>query len=196
MRRNPWNEVECGSHYARALASWSVLMTLSGYRYSAIDQHLAFSPVMNSENFRCFYAAGPAWGVYSQQTQDSSQAIRLEVSHGELLLRYVGLTCGVGSEKISVSNLRGAGQRVDQRVQAESERCECATRPRTAADNPQRHGPSVSSVARLGAQVLFLIKNGSQSWAFVVGEAANVRALLRQLIPERANRLPPTAMSR
>jgi len=28
-RRNPWNEVECGSHYARALASWSVLLALS-----------------------------------------------------------------------------------------------------------------------------------------------------------------------
>jgi hypothetical protein len=64
---------------------------------------------MNTENFRCFYAAGPAWGVYSQQTQDSSQAVRLEVSQGELPLRYVSLKCGVGSEKISVSNLRGPG---------------------------------------------------------------------------------------
>ena len=35
LRRNPWNEVECGSHYARALASWSVLTALSGYGYSA-----------------------------------------------------------------------------------------------------------------------------------------------------------------
>jgi hypothetical protein len=34
-RRNPWNEVECGSHYARALASWSLLLGLSGYEYSA-----------------------------------------------------------------------------------------------------------------------------------------------------------------
>jgi uncharacterized protein (DUF608 family) len=105
-RRNPWNEVECGSHYARALASWSVLMALSGYRYSAIDQEVTFSPVMNAENFRCFYAASTAWGVYSQQMQESSQAVRLEVSHGELPLRYVSLKCGLG-EKISVSDLRG-----------------------------------------------------------------------------------------
>ena len=34
-RRNPWNEVECGSHYARALSVWSVLLALSGYHYSA-----------------------------------------------------------------------------------------------------------------------------------------------------------------
>jgi non-lysosomal glucosylceramidase len=108
-RRNPWNEVECGSHYARALASWSVLLALCGYRYSAIDQELAFSPVMNPENFRCFYAAGPAWGVYSQQTRDSSQAVRLEVSHGELLLRYLTLRGGLGNGKISVSSVRGPG---------------------------------------------------------------------------------------
>ena len=107
VRRNPWNEVECGSHYARALASWSVLMALSGFRYSAVDQHIVFSPVMNAESFRCFYAAGPAWGVYSQQTQDSSQTIRLEVSHDELPLRCVSLKCGLGGEKISLSNLRG-----------------------------------------------------------------------------------------
>jgi non-lysosomal glucosylceramidase len=109
LRRNPWNEVECGSHYARALASWSVLMALSGYRYSAIDQQLAFSPVMNSEDFRCFYAAGPAWGVYSQQIQNASRAIRLEVSHGELPLRYLTLKSGLVGEKIVVSNLRGPG---------------------------------------------------------------------------------------
>jgi hypothetical protein len=109
LRRNPWNEVECGSHYARALASWSVLMALSGYRYSAIDQQLGFAPVINAGDFRCFFAAGPAWGVYSQRLENSAQAIRLEVVHGELPLRLLNLKHGLGSEKILVANLHVAG---------------------------------------------------------------------------------------
>ena len=31
--RNPWNEIECGGHYARAMSSWSLLSGASGYEY-------------------------------------------------------------------------------------------------------------------------------------------------------------------
>ncbi len=34
IRRNPWNEPECGHHYARALASWSSVLALSGFEYA------------------------------------------------------------------------------------------------------------------------------------------------------------------
>jgi len=107
LRRNPWNEVECGSHYARALASWSLLVALSGYRYSAINQSLSFSPVINAEDFRCFFAAGPAWGVYSQKIQPSSQEVRLEVSYGNLPLRYLKVSSRLVDGKFSIVNLRG-----------------------------------------------------------------------------------------
>ncbi len=107
LRRNPWNEVECGSHYARALASWSLLTALSGYQYSAIDQSLAFSPVINAEDFRCFFAAGPTWGMYSQKSQNASQMVRLEVSHGKLPLRYVTVNSQSRNGKVSVTNLHG-----------------------------------------------------------------------------------------
>lgn len=112
LRRNPWNEVECGSHYARALASWSVLIALSGFRYSAVEQRLAFAPVINSRDFNCFFAAGTAWGVYSQKVENSSQAARLEVLHGELPLQYLTLKNETGERNLSAAEFRIAGKQV------------------------------------------------------------------------------------
>ncbi len=108
LRRNPWNEVECGSHYARALASWSVLLALSGYTCSAKDQRLSFAPVLNPEDFRCFFAAGSGWGAYSQRIQDASLAVRLEVHHGQVSLRHLKLKNDTGAV-LAVTDLTGPG---------------------------------------------------------------------------------------
>ncbi len=82
LRRNPWDEFECGHHYARALASWSLLLALSGFQYSAVDQRLSFRPRLEGD-FRCFWAAGTAWGTYAR----IGGAHRLDVLHGRLVLR-------------------------------------------------------------------------------------------------------------
>ena len=44
-RRNPFNEIECGDHYARALAGWSVLRALTGVDYDATTGTLTVAPV-------------------------------------------------------------------------------------------------------------------------------------------------------
>ena len=61
VRRNPWNQIEWGNHYSRAMASYSVLLALSGFRYSAVDGEIVFQPRIRPEDFRCFFAAGSAW---------------------------------------------------------------------------------------------------------------------------------------
>ena len=40
IQRNPWNEIECGGHYARAMSSWSLLLALSGWEYDGPRQAL------------------------------------------------------------------------------------------------------------------------------------------------------------
>lgn len=40
IKRNPFNQYECGSWYARALASYSLIQALTGVRYDAVTKAL------------------------------------------------------------------------------------------------------------------------------------------------------------
>lgn len=86
-RRNPWNEFECGSHYARSLASWSLLTALSGFQFDMSRGLLGFAPRLWPEDFTCFWSVGGAWGLYRQSAHDAN----LEVLYGELPLRRLEL---------------------------------------------------------------------------------------------------------
>jgi len=90
-KRNPWDEVECGHHYARAMSSWSLIVALSGYHYDAGRQHLAFAPRLNPENFRCFFSAGTAWGRFSQSIMEGDYTAELRPAWGELTLKTLKL---------------------------------------------------------------------------------------------------------
>ena len=61
-RRNPWNEFECGSNYARSMASYSLLLALSGFSFDLRSGHLGFRPVVPAARFRCFWSIDGAWG--------------------------------------------------------------------------------------------------------------------------------------
>jgi non-lysosomal glucosylceramidase len=90
-RRNPWNEPECGDHYARAMASWALILALSGYGYSAPEGKLSFSPKVNREDFSCFYSTGSGWGVFTQRLTPKRRRAVIDVKYGELELRELGL---------------------------------------------------------------------------------------------------------
>ena len=68
-RHNPWNEVECGDHYARALASWGCLIAVSGFVYDGPAGRLGFAPRWQAENFRAFFTAAEGWGTIEQVRQ-------------------------------------------------------------------------------------------------------------------------------
>ena len=87
IRRNPWDEFECGHHYARALSSWALLLALSGYRYSAPAGRLGFAPRVAADDFRCFFTAGTAWGT----VEITARGATLSVQAGELRLAELAL---------------------------------------------------------------------------------------------------------
>jgi hypothetical protein len=84
VKRNPWDEFECGHHYARALSSWALLLALQGYQYSAPEARLRFAPKVAPDTFRSFFTAGEAWGRVEIFARD---AATLSVFGGELQLR-------------------------------------------------------------------------------------------------------------
>jgi non-lysosomal glucosylceramidase len=61
-RRSPWNEAECGNHYARSLASWGPLLALSGVDYDAPSATLTVRPRLDAPVVRCVFTAGRGWG--------------------------------------------------------------------------------------------------------------------------------------
>ncbi|HEY7696775.1 MAG TPA: GH116 family glycosyl hydrolase, partial [Vicinamibacteria bacterium] len=107
-RRNPWNEVECGNHYARALASWSLLLALSGFHYSAPQKSMSFAPrVGDGEKFASFWSVGePGYGLYEQERSGSAFSASLKLLHGS----------GIEIASLSLPSARaGVDVRVDGR---------------------------------------------------------------------------------
>jgi hypothetical protein len=72
-RRNPWDEVECGHHYARAMASWALLPALSGFSCDVDRKVLRFAPTIYQHNFRTVFTCGAGWGIYTQVAESAAE---------------------------------------------------------------------------------------------------------------------------
>jgi non-lysosomal glucosylceramidase len=91
LRRNPWDEVECGHHYARSMSSWALLLALSGFHYDAARGSISFAPAMQDDDFRCFFSAGTGWGSFEQQRGRRALSASLTLDYGKLHLRRLSL---------------------------------------------------------------------------------------------------------
>ena len=59
--RNPYNEYECGHFYARALASYGLLQSMSGACYDALTKTLTINPA-NKGDFKSFLSTNTGYG--------------------------------------------------------------------------------------------------------------------------------------
>ena len=108
-RRNPWNEFECGSNYARSMASYALLNAFSGFQFDLREGMLGFEPVEKEFPFVSFWSVSGAWG----KVEIAEDEFRLTVLGGEIELKKLRMpiqtanTCTVNAQKIAFSNQDG-----------------------------------------------------------------------------------------
>lgn len=90
-RRSPWNEIECGDHYARPMSSWMLLEMAAGFFYSAPDRAMQFSPRVTPENFKSFFITGSGWGSIAQQRSEAEQTVTIAVRYGRVEIASLSL---------------------------------------------------------------------------------------------------------
>jgi len=88
-KQNPWNDIECGDHYVRALASWALLEAASGFRYDAGTAEIGFAPVLTPEDYRASFVARDGWGTFSQRVSGDGQVETITPVHGSLAVKVL-----------------------------------------------------------------------------------------------------------
>ncbi|MDR1024532.1 MAG: hypothetical protein LBL56_02310 [Treponema sp.] len=61
--RNPFNEMECGSNYARSMASYALLLAYSGFSFDMPRGEIGFAPIRDG---KYFWSLDKAWGTFEQ----------------------------------------------------------------------------------------------------------------------------------
>jgi hypothetical protein len=97
LKRNPFDEPECGHHYARAMASWAALLACSGFNYSAVQKSMEFTA--NTGTY--FWSNGSAWGTCKIEGKEA----QLTVMMGKLQLSSFTLK-GLATKKLKNCNLQ------------------------------------------------------------------------------------------
>ncbi|HIJ73601.1 MAG TPA: hypothetical protein HPP83_05810 [Candidatus Hydrogenedentes bacterium] len=87
IRRNPWDECECGHHYARAMASYALVPALSGFTFDMGLGAIGFEPRINPDNFKAFWTLDGVWGTYTQKGKKAA----LDVLWGKFTLSRLDL---------------------------------------------------------------------------------------------------------
>jgi uncharacterized protein (DUF608 family) len=94
--RNPWNEYECGNYYARAMASYALMGALSGFRYSAVERTLWFSPRVETRPFKCFFSTAFGFGTIALQ----GRAVSIHLIEGQLPIEKMVFTDAEGTRTV------------------------------------------------------------------------------------------------
>jgi len=74
-KRSPFDEAECGHHYARAMTAYGAVLALTGFHYSGVEKSMKFNPLEG----KYFWANGQTYGTVNLEKKDNGIKVRIEV---------------------------------------------------------------------------------------------------------------------
>jgi uncharacterized protein (DUF608 family) len=101
-KRNPFNEIECSDHYARAMASYGTFISACGFDYDGPNGYIKFAPALNPQKCKVPYTAASGWGSYEQNQNEHSFTAKLHVAYGSLHLNKMAIEPSISVTKAKV----------------------------------------------------------------------------------------------
>ncbi len=95
-KRNPFNEFECGSNYARSMASFALLPIYSGFTYDMTEGYIGFSPITRQSGSYLFSVA-QSYGTFTLD----EDACSLSLLGAPITLSSFGLPKGKRAESVT-----------------------------------------------------------------------------------------------
>jgi hypothetical protein len=105
-RRNPFDEAECGHHYARALASWGLIAAYPGINYCGLTRALRLAADLPAGRWP--WVLGGRWGTLQVRRARGRISLKLTVNSGSLPVAAVRL--GESSHALPRARRLRAGQ--------------------------------------------------------------------------------------
>ncbi len=84
-KRNPWNEIECGSNYARSMASYALMPIYSGFTFDMTEKHIGFAPISGEGKY--LFSVCESWGT----VEFDRTGCRISMLGNPLLLRSLSV---------------------------------------------------------------------------------------------------------
>ncbi|AKH82667.1 hypothetical protein AA958_10995 [Streptomyces sp. CNQ-509] len=97
-KRNPYNEIECSDHYARAMMSHAVYLAATGFDYHGPHGRLGFAPRLEEgQDFAAAFVTAEGWGLYRQRRRGHTLTARAELRYGTLRLTSLAAPARAGA---------------------------------------------------------------------------------------------------
>lgn len=103
QKRNPFNEIECSDHYARAMASYGTFISACGFDYDGPNGHMRFAPKLNPQKCKVPFTAAAGWGAYEQTSNQNLFTAALKVNYGSVSLNSFSFDALVNKSKVVCS---------------------------------------------------------------------------------------------